>query len=505
MMKDFKSEEQIKVSPPCGDIVGKRERGIFKFLGIPYAEAPVGKLRFKRAVQKPRFSEPFFALRFGSKCCQPKGMPAVNSARQSEDCLFLNVWTPDPSSLNLPVFVWIHGGAFSLGESSMPEYDGSNFCSGGAVFVSINYRLNVFGFYDFTGFGGGNAFDSNCGLSDQIQALKWVRENIAAFGGDPENVTVAGESAGGCSVIDLLASPAAKGLFHKAVVQSALPDCVLSQKKAKENIALYLKHMRISENDVSALKNMPAKRLVRGAKWMNNHFKSDYFGLFAPCPVTDDLLPIKPQIAIRDGCAVGIPLIIGTNQDESTMFVQRKNLMIPIKRLKIKRMFQMANAEKTVTNEIMEIYKGVPRKSLLLRLTTDMFFTAPSIRIADSQSAFAPVYMYRFKYAVLIAKVINWGAFHSSEIPFALNNTDKGLARLGLVGTDAEEVKHVTSVMHESWLNFTKRSLPAESVHWKPYNTDTREVLIIDKKEGVQSDPFQKVRLAWKDVSIYEA
>ena len=194
------------VQTNSGKVRGYERDGIVEYLGIPYAEAPVGALRFKRSLPKAPWEGVFDAKEYGSPAVQfDEGKP-----RGSEDCLFVNVQRP-PEGEKLPVFVWIHGGGYNTGAASDGIYNGKAFARDGLVFVSFQYRMNVLGFYDFTTFPGCENFDSNCGLSDQILALKWIHENIEFFGGDPNRVTIAGESAGGASVVNMLAVPSVKG------------------------------------------------------------------------------------------------------------------------------------------------------------------------------------------------------------------------------------------------------------------------------------------------------
>jgi para-nitrobenzyl esterase len=217
-----------------GTVEGFKENGLAKWFRVPFAEPPVGELRFRRAVECEKWNGIRSCKQHGNKPIQFASLSQTKAISESEDCLYLSIWRSDNEKKKLPVFVWIYGGAFIAGECSEPGYDGSTFAKEDILYVAINYRLGVLGFYDFTGYDKEN-FDSNCGLSDQIMALKWIKENIEAFGGDSENITIAGESAGGTSVCNLLAAPTAKGLFHKAISQSGLPDygvyVVMEQKR----------------------------------------------------------------------------------------------------------------------------------------------------------------------------------------------------------------------------------------------------------------------------------
>ena len=202
-----------------GEVQGFAAAGVKTWLGIPYAAPPVGELRFRRNQPPIPWQGVKKCVAFGNKPIQYMNMFGLERSRvpASEDCLYLNVWAPlnAAKDARLPVFVWIYGGAYHMGEGSDPMYDGASFARDGVVFVNFNYRVGPLGFYDFSMYD--KRFESNCGVSDQIAALRWVRDNIAAFGGDPNNVTIAGESAGGTGVYNMLASPAAKGASRAAV------------------------------------------------------------------------------------------------------------------------------------------------------------------------------------------------------------------------------------------------------------------------------------------------
>lgn len=206
----------------------------------------------------------------------------------SEDCLTINIQRPAEGE-NLPVFVYIHGGGYTTGAANVPLYNGKHFADDGLVFVSFQYRMSVLGFYDFTTYPGGEEFESNCGISDQILAMRWIHENISAFGGDRGNVTINGESAGGASVVNLLAIPAVKGYFQKAIAQSSLPNCLCTHQMARQNIDLYLEGMGMSEKDIPKLKEMDPFDLLKGVAYVSEIHQYKNPGIFLPGPVLDDL------------------------------------------------------------------------------------------------------------------------------------------------------------------------------------------------------------------------
>ena len=246
-----------------------------EFLGIPYAKPPIGELRFKRAQEIEPWDNIFDSIKYGEKSIQLENGKVVGS----EDCLTLNIQLPLEGK-NLPVLVWIHGGGYNTGSASDSLTDGKYFVQDGICFVSIQYRLNVLGFYDFTTYKKCENFDSNCGVSDQILALKWVHENISSFGGDPKNVTIMGESAGGATVVNMLATPLVKGMFNKAIIQSGLPNCVMTHKMARENIDLFIEGMGWTEEDLKKLKNIDPAELQKGNTYVANKHQYKNPGMF---------------------------------------------------------------------------------------------------------------------------------------------------------------------------------------------------------------------------------
>ena len=294
-----------------GRIRGYERDGRIEYLGIPFAKPPVGELRFRRAVPAEPWEGILDAKEYGPESIQLD----EGELKGSEDSLTVNVQRPLEGE-NLPVFVWIHGGGYCTGAASVPLYNGKAFAQDGLVFVSFQYRMSVLGFYDFTTYPGCEDFDSNCGISDQILAIKWIHENIAAFGGDPARVTIAGESAGGASVVNMLAIPAVKGMFQQAIIQSALPNCVCTHQTARENIDLFLEGMGWTEEDLHRLRTDDPFSFQKGSQYVAEKHQYKNPGMFLPGPVIDDLLPVRPIEAIRNGSAADVKVIIGTNMDD---------------------------------------------------------------------------------------------------------------------------------------------------------------------------------------------
>ena len=379
------------VSTKYGKIKGYERNSIIEYLGIPFAKPPIGDLRFKRAQEIEPWDNIFDASKYGQKSIQLENGKTVGS----EDCLTLNIQLPVKGE-NFPVLVWIHGGGYNTGAASDSLTDGISFVKEGICYVSIQYRLNVLGFYDFSTYKYCENFDSNCGLSDQILALKWVHENISSFGGDPNNVTIMGESAGGASVINMLAIPAVKGMFNKAIIQSGLPNCVMTHKMARENIDLFIEGMGWTEEDLTKLKNIDPAEVQKGNTYVSNKNQYKNPGIFLPCPIQDDLIPERPIDAIKKGSAKRVKILIGTNLNEGNMFVHPENTGFPNSWKMIEEMF-IKNANEKDYLSIKEYYEKFGDNAFN-EFATDYAFQMPSIKLALYQKEYEDVYMYKFNY-----------------------------------------------------------------------------------------------------------
>src|ERR1700712_4103256 len=307
----------VEVDTTYGRLRGAARAEHLGFLGVPYAEPPVGELRFMPPLSPSPWSGVRDALKFG--CVAPQDplsvFPFRAAAPESEDCLYLNVYTPAADNARRPVLFWIHGGGFNHGAGSQPSYDGGPLAErGNVVVVTINYRLGALG-YLYLGKHGGDAWGAatNAGQLDQIAALQWVRDNIAAFGGDPTQVTIFGESAGGVAVCSLLAMPEARGLFCKAIAQSGTANRLPDTDSARELSTRFLHALEVPDADPAKLRAAPleailgAQRKLAGALW--------------PPLVDGRTVPQRPISALREGVARDIPLLVGSTRDEHKLFV----------------------------------------------------------------------------------------------------------------------------------------------------------------------------------------
>ena len=318
---------QALVDTKSGKVEGYIQDNLYVFKGIPYAAPPVGELRW----MPPQPVQPWDGVRpakeFGPIAPQNEMVgPIVQVAqKQDEDCLFLNIWTPGPDNAKRPVMVWIHGGAFTIGSGSDPMYDNGSLANrGNIVLVTINYRLGMLGFLNLKEVTGGKIpATGNEGLLDQVAALKWVKENIAAFGGDPDNVTIFGESAGGMSIGCLLAMPAAKGYYHKGILESGVGSTAGPLDQVVDTTKEFLKLVSLKGDDVTELRALPVKQLLEVEMKLRIAAAGpgEASKITVTTPVIDgEVLPDIPTKVVREGALKNVPLIIGSNLEEWKLF-----------------------------------------------------------------------------------------------------------------------------------------------------------------------------------------
>jgi len=309
------------VATSYGRLQGAHEDGVAVYRGIPFARPPLGALRFRPPERAERWSGVRDATRFGPASYQANRPLApvlgIVVPNQSEDCLTLNVWTPAPAGARRPVLVWIHGGAWVIGAGSEAIYDGAGLARrGDVVVVTINYRLGPFGFLRARELGGGLDSTGNEALLDQIAALEWIRDEIAAFGGDASDVTVFGNSAGAVNIACMLTTPRARGLFHRAILQSGSLNLTRPPVAAVEIARLLLKELGIPPERAHDLVDVPARVLAAAHDAIGGRTVVPPFSPVAD----DDLIPSRPFAAIAEGAARGIPLIVGTNLEEMKLY-----------------------------------------------------------------------------------------------------------------------------------------------------------------------------------------
>ena len=469
--------------------------------GIPYASAerfrPPAAAAPWRGVREARDFGPVAPQdRQGQFTGPPTGVP------MSEDCLSLNVMAP-PTGSGLPVIVWIHGGAYSVGSSREVRRQGEVLVHGGVIFVSLNYRLGALGWLDFSGYSSG--FASNLGLRDQIVALEWVRDNIAAFGGDPANVTLMGESAGANSVTTLLTVPAARGLFARAIAESPPPDAVYRRAVtagwAEEYLELLSEVVDNNSTDSTSIEDAAellltasVDQLVAATTRMQRLAPDKHPGTIALCPVIDgDFLPERPLKAFGAGRAHPVPLIIGTNDREGSLFRGRLDILATTPP-RIRAIF--ARTPKKARKAVKAQYPGLPARRPAADFGGDYAFWYPTLKVAERHSKFAPVHFYRFDSAPRLVRLAGLDATHGLEMfaLFGLMDTRFGRA-MGILGGRLA-FKRAGDRMRARWLAFARDgSVPG----WPLYTSRRRSTLIIDTVDRIEDDPRADRRRAWQE------
>ncbi|TFC92758.1 carboxylesterase/lipase family protein [Cryobacterium breve] len=510
--------EHLVVKIATGTLRGIRVRGVRAWRGIPYAASPVGDLRF-RAPQPP---EPWSGERdargFGPVATQShrgQFIGAKPTIPQGEDCLNLNVIAPDepvdPRMLR-PVMVFIHGGAYSVGSSREVPRQGEGLVRrGGIVYVSFNYRLGALGYLDFSRYSTAERpFESNLGLRDQVAALAWVRRNIRAFGGNPDAVTVFGESAGANAVTTLMTVPAAAGLFQRAIAQSAPPNAVYAPDVTAEWAAHFVRLLakRTRHADPTATSQPPINavtdaadllcqadpvRLAEATGDLTRRAPDRYPGTIPLSPVIDgDFLPERPLDAFRDGRAHRIPLIIGTNAREGSLFSGRIDILATTPG-RIRAVF--ANTKKKARSRLSAQYPGIPALRPALDFGGDFSFWYPSVRVGERHSRYAPVRFYRFDAAPRLVRLMGLDATHGLELFPLFDRLDgwfgRGMTMLG----GRRDLQRIGSRMQGWWLGFATTGVPDAA--WPLYDETERLTLIIDAVDRVESDPHRDRRRAW--------
>ncbi|KAA9004958.1 carboxylesterase/lipase family protein [Paenibacillus spiritus] len=468
---------ELIVTTRQGRLEGQAANGVRSWKGIPYAAPPVGPLRFRAPAPPGGWEGIRSAAAYGPSCPQPAG-GIGEVGDMSEDCLYLNIWAPglpEPEREPLPVMVWIHGGAFETGSGSLPFYNGEQMArQGRVVVVTMNYRLGPFGFSDWSAFGVPDAA-ANVGLLDQIAALEWVQREIAAFGGDPARVTVFGESAGAMSIAALMAMPAARGLFSRAILQSGASQAA-APRQAQRSAAGLLSELGLSAGQAHKLRELPAGELVAAMSRM----KQSLGGMMLPFqPVLDPAsLPVSPAAAAEQGAAAKIPLLIGTNRDEGGMFFRPDSPPMPEAALgyALSVMTGMTDAARLVP-----LYPKDGRGQA--RMMTELYFWRGAVQFASAQSAHAPVWMYRFDWTDDSHPLLRQ-AIHAAEIPFVWGTLSLLEAYGVKLPPDAWEL---AAKMQEAWTAFAHGRPPLQD--WPAYDPKRRETMIFGRPPAVAADP----------------
>lgn len=482
------------VQVASGRLRGRMDRGVAAFLGIPYAAPPFGTRRMRPPEPPARWDGERRAADYGPTC--PKGDDGLESAAlfpevviPGEECLNLNVWTPDPGGSGLPVLVWIHGGMFTQGSGSVAGYRGTSFARDGVVCVTINYRLGAEGFLHL------DDGIANVGLLDQIAALEWVQRNIAAFGGDPGRVTVAGQSAGAMSVVTLMAMPRARGLFGQAVTQSGAVAQTLTTEAAAGVASRLAGSLGVAPTR-EAFGEVPVERLGRAASALLKEVQaasdpSRWASLpFAPV-VDGDTLPDHPLDALRKGAGSGVRLLAGWNRDDTRIGLVPTGMIDIVDEPTLAAVVGALGAPGGTVERYRAARPDASSGDLLAAVTTDCFVRVPAIRVAEArlEAGEADTWMYRFDHESP-SFAGRLGAAHAVELPYVFDLLDEESSQ-ALIGDEPPQV--VADTAHGAWVRFVADGDPG----WPRYDLAGRSTALIDEGITVVDDPDGAERDVW--------
>jgi para-nitrobenzyl esterase len=496
-----------RVNTTNGMVQGFVRAGVARWRSIPYAQPPVGALRF-RAPQPPsawrgvRYCDEF------ANCApqDPRYTVTGLGGRQSmsEDCLTLNVVSStEPHDGPLPVMFFIHGGGYMFGSSATSVYDGAAIARRGAVYVSANYRLGALGCLDLSALSTAtHPLEDNLFLRDLVLALRWVRDNIAEFGGDPDNVTIFGESAGAHAVATLLAIPDAAGLFHQAISESPPGGLIHSSDYSADIACRFVSGLGAEESNAArTVMTARPSQLVRALeRVMTDTIAATPDSFAIGATYGGDYLPYPHVDAMARGDAHPVPLIIGSNATEATLFARFMD-HLPTNETVIER--YLADAEPAVAQRLRAAYPGYPGKAACLSFGSDFTFGARAWELADAHSVHAPTYHYRYDYAPRALQWAGFGATHATELLAVFDVYGTRLGGLLTMAGDRESARRVSRDVQRRWRSFGKTGVPGHD--WPRYTAADRATMIFDRHSRVESDPVCARREAWAALSASAA
>jgi para-nitrobenzyl esterase len=489
------------VSVAQGQLRGSEKDGVLSFKGIAYAAAPFGPNRFAAPVPAPPWAGVRDALEYGPTAPKapypsPFDMLLPEPVIPGEQCLNLNVWTPATDGARRPVLVWIHGGAFVNGSGAVSGYDGTKFARDGLVCVTINYRLGVEGFLLIDG------APANRGLLDQVAALQWVRENIAAFGGDPDAVTIAGESAGAMSVTTLMSMPAAAGLFRRAIAQSGAGHHVIAASTAAKVTTALARQLGVQPS-IEGFAAVPGDALVAAQAALTADIAAApnpavwgeiASNMMAFEPAVDGaVVPARPVDRLAEGVAADVDVLIGTNADEHALFLVPNGVINYVTDDLLAMALRALGADAAAVGAVYRAARpGATAGELLMAALSDWFFRVPALRVAEARLAHARdthVYEFGWRSPQFGGRL---GACHALEIGFVFDNLDDPSGE-PLAGSAPPQT--LADEMHRAWVAFVTSGDPG----WAAYGGDRTVRRFAEVSETV-ADPGAAQRMAWDGV-----
>jgi len=489
---------ELTVRTAAGVVAGGWEAGLAVFRGIPFAEPPVGTLRFAAPQPVRSWDGVRPAIEFGPPAPQ-SGLLGESPRHLDDDWLTLNVWTPDASpAVELPVMVWIPGGGYVAGNSSLPEYDGGRLARKGVVVVTLNYRLGIEGFAPIDG------APANRGLLDQIAALRWVRDNINAFGGAPEQVTVFGESAGGGSVAALLAMPRAAGLFCRAVVQS-MPGTFFSGELAADIARVWAAELgvRPTVSDLSAVAParlsaagdaISATMIQRRDRWGQITYRPIPFA-----PVVDgDVLPATPWQALAAGAGREVELLVGHTRDEHRLFSLIDGVLGHVTHEQAEEALQVLAPHPDGPRRYRAAFPAATDEELYELVNADWLFRMPSLHLADAQVAGGgQAHLYELTWSAP-GLGGGLGACHGLDVPLVFGNLTSGQTAMLIGDPPPPAARELSRQMRDAWTAFATHGDPG----WPGYDAVRRLAQLFDAPSEITAYPEVASQLLWQNHSF---
>jgi para-nitrobenzyl esterase len=482
----------------AGELRGAYENGVAVFRGVPYAAPPVGELRFSPPQPMPAWQGARDATK--DSPIAPQGRSRLAHVMgdferpQSEDCLTLNIWTPATDAKKRPVLVWIHGGAFASGAGSLPWYSGERFAANGdVVVVSINYRLGALGFLCLPG-----VSDGNLGLLDQIAALRFVRDNIAAFGGDTDNVTAIGQSAGAASIVILMTMPPARGLFRRAILQSTPFGRISRTLEDAHRIGRrFVEVLGLKPEGARKLKSLPFTQFLTAQSEIARLEKKFADALAPFWPVVDgEVFSGEAAPALKAGAGAEVDTMIGTTREEMAAFYCVDQEIANAGPPAIEGVFASVfkSGHQSYYDEFRRMRASDTNAALLGDLMTDAMFRIGSLRLAEWRADQGrPAFVYQFDWQ----SPAGFEACHCVEIPFAFNNFANWTNSPMLKGANPAETSGLADAMHGAWVAFARNGKPDHPrlPQWPVYRREDRMTMRFDSTIGPVSD---LAGLAWR-------